>query len=230
MAHAVGALVWVDAVHYGPHGPIDVQALDVDYLVCSSYKFFGPHLGILYGKEHLLERLRPYQLRPAPHTVPEKFETGTKNHECIAGLVATLDYLTELGRRHVGLAASSSQREALSAAMTAIREYEKTLSVALLDGLQTVPGLRIYGITDPSRLDERVPTFCFTVEGQDTVEVGRKLGERGIFAWTGNYYALDIMERLGLEGKGGALRVGAVHYNTAGDIEQLVAALLEIAG
>ncbi|MDQ3707373.1 MAG: cysteine desulfurase-like protein [Chloroflexota bacterium] len=230
MAHSVGALVWVDAVHYGPHGPIDVQALDVDYLACSSYKFFGPHLGILYGKEHLLERLRPYQLRPAPHTVPEKFETGTKNHECIAGLVATLDYLEELGRRMGGLAAGCGQREALSAAMHGIREYEKTFTVALLDGLQSVPGLRVYGITDPTRLDERVPTFCFTIEGHDTPEIGRKLGERGIFAWTGNYYALDIMERLGLEGKGGAVRVGAVHYNTAGDIEQLVAALQEIAG
>ncbi|HEX8217931.1 MAG TPA: cysteine desulfurase-like protein [Chloroflexia bacterium] len=230
MAHAVGALVWVDAVHYGPHGPIDVQALDVDYLVCSSYKFFGPHLGILYGKEHLLEKLRPYQLRPAPHTVPEKFETGTKNHECIAGLTATLSYLEELGRRTSGLGTAGGQREALAAAMTGIREYEKGLGAALMEGLLGVPGLRIYGITDPDRADERVPTFCFTIDGQATPEIGRKLGERGIFAWTGNYYALDIMERLGLEGKGGGVRVGAVHYNTPGDIEHLVAALHEIAG
>ncbi|HEY0069360.1 MAG TPA: cysteine desulfurase-like protein [Chloroflexia bacterium] len=230
LAHAVGALVWVDAVHYGPHGPIDVQALDIDYLVCSSYKFFGPHLGILYGKEHLLERLRPYQLRPAPHTVPEKFETGTKNHECLAGLIGTLNYLEKLGRRTGNLAAERPQQEALAAAMSEIREYEQTLSAALLSGLQSVPGLRIYGITDPTRFDERVPTFCFTIDGHGTPEIGRELGERGIFAWTGNYYAVDIMERLGLEGKGGGVRVGAVHYNTSGEIERLVGALHEIAG
>lgn len=228
MAHSTGALVWVDAVHYGPHGPIDAQALDVDYLVCSSYKFFGPHLGILYGKEHLLERLRPYQLRPAPHTVPEKFETGTKNHECIAGLVATLNYLEELGRRTAGMA-GCGRREALSAAMSGIREYEKTLSAALLEGLQSVPGLRIYGVTDADRLDERVPTFSFTIDGHGTPEIGRRLGELGIFAWTGNYYALDIMERLGLEGKGGAVRVGAVHYNTPEEIARFVEALQQIA-
>lgn len=230
MTHAVDALVWVDAVHYGPHGPIDVQALDIDYLVCSSYKFFGPHLGILYGKEHLLERLRPYQLRPAPHTVPEKFETGTKNHECIAGLSATLNYLEELGRRMGDLSATCPQQEALAAAMFGIGEYEKGLSAALLSGLQSIPGVRIYGNTDPTRLHERVPTFCFTIDGHSTPEIGRNLGERGIFAWTGNYYAVDIMERLGLEGKGGGVRVGAVHYNTASDIERLVGALHEITG
>ena len=230
MAHAVGALVWVDAVHYGPHGPIDVQALDVDYLVCSSYKFFGPHQGILYGKEALLEKLQPYQLRPAPHTVPEKFETGTKNHECLAGLVATLDYLEKLGRKACRLSPEVEQREALHAAMHTVREYEKGLSLALLEGLESVPGLRIYGITDRSRLDERVPTFCFTIEGQATPEIGLRLGERGIFAWTGNYYALEIMDRLGLEGKGGAVRIGAVHYNTVEEVDRLVRTLHEIVG
>lgn len=234
MAHGVGALVCIDAVHYGPHGPIDVTALDVDFLVCSAYKFFGPHLGILYGKEHLLERLVPYQLRPAPHNVPDKFENGTKNHECLAGLVGTLGYLAELGERISGTQGkgdetrSMTQRDALHAAMTGIREYEKTLSLAMLEGLQSVPGLRIYGITDVGRIDERVPTFCFTIEGRNTSELGHQLAERGIFAWTGNYYALDIMEQLGLESKGGGVRVGPVHYNTLDDISRLISALHEI--
>lgn len=242
MAHGVGALVCIDAVHYGPHGPIDVTALDVDFLLCSAYKFFGPHLGILYGKEHLFERLVPYQLRPASHDVPDKFENGTKNHECLAGLVGTLGYLAELGERisvpqegrdkagSMGSMGSMSQRDALHAAMKGIREYEKTLSLAMLEGLQSVPGLRIYGITDAGRIDARVPTFCFTVAGHATQELGKMLAERGIFAWTGNYYALDIMEQLGLEGKGGGVRVGAVHYNTLDDISRLVSALHGIAG
>lgn len=223
MAHEAGALVWIDAVHYGPHGGIDVQALGVDFLVCSAYKFFGPHMGILYGKEPLLERLRPYQLRPAPHTVPDKFETGTKNHEGIAGLVGTLKYLSKLGGGKV------ISRQALVHAMERIRAYELSLSAALLEGLSSVPGLRLYGITDPSRLHERVPTYAFNLVGRTAPDVGRALGSEGIFAWTGNYYALDIMQRLGLEGKGGAVRVGAVHYNTPDDIDRLVSALKQIA-
>ncbi|MDQ6693592.1 MAG: cysteine desulfurase-like protein, partial [Chloroflexota bacterium] len=225
MAHSAGALLWVDAVHYGPHGPIDVQELDVDFLVCSSYKFFGPHLGILYGKLALLDELRPYQLRPAPHTAPEKFESGTKNHECLAGLVATLDYLAELGRTGSGEPGAEPKRDSLRRAMNSIRDYEQGLSAAMLEGLQSVPGLKVYGITDTARLAERVPTFAFTIDGHATEEIGAALGASGIFAWTGNYYALDIMEKLGLEGRGGAVRVGAVHYNRVDEIERLVVAL-----
>jgi cysteine desulfurase family protein (TIGR01976 family) len=229
-AHEAGALIWVDAVHYGPHGPIDVQAWDVDFLVCSAYKFFGPHVGILYGREELLERLTPYQVRPAPQTVPEKFETGTKNHECLAGLAATLDYLAELGRRtRADAGGATPPRAALRQAMTAIRAYEQTLSAALLAGLGRVPGLQVYGITDPARLDERVPTFAFTLDGHTPLAVAEALAAAGIFAWTGNYYALEIMERLGLEGQGGAVRVGAVHYNTLDEIDRLIATLREIA-
>jgi len=229
LVHEAGAWLWVDAVHYGPHGPIDVQALDVDFLVCSAYKFFGPHLGILYGRQALLEELSPYQLRPAPHTVPEKFETGTKNHECLAGLVGTLDYLSELGRRQPGLA-DAAPAAALPAAMTAIRAYEQTLSAAIIRGLATVPGLRLYGIGDPDRVAERVTTFAFTLDGHATPDVGRALASAGIFAWTGNYYALDIMERLGLEGHGGAVRIGAVHYNTLAEVDRLIHTLRGIAG
>ena len=230
LAHAAGALIWVDAVHYGPHGPINVQAWDVDFLVCSAYKFFGPHLGILYGRADLLEGLTAYQVRPAPQTAPEKFETGTKNHECLAGLAATLDYLAELGRRTLpDGGAGVPQRAALRQAMTAIRAYEQTLSAALLDGLERVRGLRVYGITDPARLEARVPTFAFTLDGHAPLAVAEALGAAGIFAWTGNYYALEIMERLGLEGQGGAVRVGAVHYNTLGEIDRLIMTLREIA-
>jgi cysteine desulfurase family protein (TIGR01976 family) len=226
MAHAVGAWVWVDAVHYAPHGPLDVQALGLDFLVCSAYKFFGPHLGILWGRAELLDQIRPYHVRPAPQTTPDKFEPGTKNHECLAGLVGTLTYLAALGESPTD---GPPTRAALTGAMTTIRAYETTLSRALLDGFGTVPGLRIHGISDPARLHERVPTYALTMDGVETPALGEALGAAGIFAWTGNYYALDIMERLGLEGRGGALRIGAVHYNTLDEIDRLIATLTRIA-
>ncbi|MDQ2806387.1 MAG: cysteine desulfurase-like protein [Chloroflexota bacterium] len=226
LVHAAGALLWVDAVHYGPHGPLDVQALGADYLVCSAYKFFGPHVGIAWGRADLLAALRPYKVRPAADTVPDRFENGTKNHECLAGLVGTLAYLADLGRH--AAAADLAPQAALQAAMTAVRRHETGLSRALLTGLATVPGLRIYGISDPARLAERVPTVAFTLDGHDTTAVGRALAAAGIFAWTGNYYALEIMQRLGLEGHGGAVRIGAVHYNTPAEITRLVETLHRI--
>ena len=234
MAHAVGAWVWVDAVHYPPHGPLDVQALGADFLVCSAYKFFGPHLGILWGRAALLDQIRPYHVRPAPQTTPDKFEPGTKNHECLAGLLGTLAYLAAAGEREgdeapASSAATAPTRAALLQTMTTICAYETTLSRALLDGFGTVPGLRIYGITDPARLQERVPTFALTLDGIETPALGDALAAAGIFAWTGNYYALDIMERLGLEGRGGALRIGAVHYNTLDEVDRLIATLTRIA-
>ncbi|MEO8285505.1 MAG: cysteine desulfurase-like protein [Chloroflexota bacterium] len=227
MAHAVGARLWVDAVHYGPHGPIDVQALDIDYLVCSAYKFFGPHIGIFYGKADLLEELNSYHLRPAPHNVPERFETGTKNHECLAGLNGTFDYLIALANRQTSAPSldDTDLRTSLLQAMTSIRAHEATLSAAMLEGLATVPRLRIYGITDPARLHERVPTFAINLEGMSATAVSEALGAKGIFSWSGNYYALDIMERLGLQDTGGAVRVGAVHYNTLNEIDRLVETL-----
>lgn len=226
MAHDAGALIWVDAVHYGPHGPIDVQALDVDFLVCSAYKFFGPHLGIFYGKADLLEALNSYHLRPAPHNVPERFETGTKNHECLAGLNGTFSYLSELGGGEPS--AVSFQPSAIRTAMSSIRAYEATLSAALLEGFATIPGLHIFGISDPARISERVPTFAINLDGIPAPETATALAQHGIFTWYGNYYALDIMERLGLEGKGGAVRVGAVHYNTLNEVDRLIEALKAI--
>lgn len=233
MAHQVGALVWVDAVHAGPHLPIDVQALGVDFLICSAYKFFGPHLGILWGRGELLDAIRPYQVRPAPQQAPEKYETGTKNHECLAGLLATLSYIADLGRTTGGNRAELGEtgtitKAALSAAMRATLQYERGVSAALLDGFAAVPGLHVYGITDKSRLDERVPTFIFNIDGIATADLNKALADNGVFAWDGNYYALEIMNKLGLEGKGGALRVGAVHYNTPEDVDRLISTLQRI--
>jgi cysteine desulfurase family protein (TIGR01976 family) len=230
-AHAAGARVWVDAVHLAPHRPIDVRALDIDYLVCSAYKFFGPHLGILWGKHELLEALPARRIRPAPSSAPEKFETGTKNHEGLAGLVGALEYLGALGTAPghgvpfgAGLPELAAARASLHAAMTAIAGYEAQLSRALLDGLASIRGLRLYGVADPGELAWRVPTFGFTLAGIDNLGAARRLGERGIFVWAGHHYALTLMERLGL-GEAGVIRVGAVHYNTGEDIERLLDAL-----
>src|SRR5438445_8739831 len=151
-AHAAGAWLWVDAVHYGPHGPIDVRAIDCDFLVCSSYKFFGPHQGILYGRRALLQRLRPYKVRPASDEGPSRWETGTQNHECLAGLLGAFEYLADLG------GSEQMARPALEAAMHRIQAHERALAARLIDGLQQIDGVQIYGITDAERLDRRAPT------------------------------------------------------------------------
>ncbi|RAQ94888.1 cysteine desulfurase-like protein [Thermogemmatispora tikiterensis] len=238
LAHAVGALVWIDAVQYAPHGPIDVQALDADFLVCSAYKFFGPHLGILYGKREQLERFPAYKVRPASNAVPDRWETGTQNHEGLAGLLGAIDYLTLLGEEqaaHYGndpaLQSYAGRRHTLKVAMRAISDYEHQLSAQLLRGLREIQGLRIYGIsgTTPEELAQRVPTVACTIDGRHPRELAVALGERGIFAWDGNYYALGLMERLGLEGRGGALRLGLCHYNTSAEIERVLGVLEELA-
>jgi cysteine desulfurase family protein (TIGR01976 family) len=216
MAHAVGALAYIDAVQYAPHGPIDVQALACDFLVCSAYKFFGPHVGVLYGKLDLLDRLSAYKVRPADDRPPYKFETGTLNHEGIAGTRAAVEYLAQLA------GVGGTRRERIIAGMTAIKEYEQALSAQLVTGLQQIKGLKIWGITDPARLDRRVPTVSFTLEGHSPRKIAEYLGQHGIFVWDGNYYALAVMERLGLEPQGGMLRVGPVHYNTTGEIDRLL--------
>jgi cysteine desulfurase family protein (TIGR01976 family) len=225
LAHRAGALVWVDAVHSAPHVPLDVHALGADFLVCSAYKFFGPHLGILWGRAELLEQVRAYQVRPAPQTSPEKLETGTKNHECLAGLVGTLEYLRELGRR-AGAPAGDARGELLSA-LGAIQRHELDLSLALSEGLASVPGLRLYGIGDRSRFAERVPTFSFTIDGLASAEISERLAAQSIYSWAGNYYAFLLMQRLGLAG--GAVRVGAVHYNTVREVERLLEVLRGLA-
>lgn len=234
-AKEAGALSFVDAVQYAPHGPIDVQALGCDFLACSPYKFFGPHLGVLYGRLPLLEQLAAYKVRPADDEPPGKWETGTQSHEAIAGLLGTLDYLTALGTAHEGEYADqfpgmSGRRLALHCAMAVIRDYERGLAARLIAGLQTIPGLRVYGLTAPEDLSRRVPTVAVTSERMGPRELAEQLAARGIFTWDGNYYAINLMERLGLEETGGALRIGLAHYNTAAEVDRLLAALREILG
>jgi cysteine desulfurase family protein (TIGR01976 family) len=223
LAHAVGAVACIDAVHYAPHGPIDVRKLDCDFLVCSPYKFFGPHSGVLYGKpEHLL-RLRPYKVRPATESLPGRWETGTQNHEGMAGVAAAVEYLADLGRRHKPDA--GGRRAALLAAYEALRAYERTLLERLVPALLEIPGLTFYGIAEPARFGQRVPTVAVRIAGRSPRQLAAYLGERGMFTWDGNYYALNLSERLGVEADGGMLRIGLVHYNTAEEVSRLIGAL-----
>ncbi|MCZ7548336.1 MAG: cysteine desulfurase-like protein [Anaerolineales bacterium] len=236
MAKEAGALVYIDAVQYAPHGPIDVQDIGCDFLVCSSYKFFGPHAAALYGRYDLLEELKAYKVRPASNNPPGKFETGTQNHEGIAGALGALEYFEWLGNQFGGAAAESlresgfsGRRLALKQAMTAIRSYEYEMSRALLVAVASVPGTRIYGITDSKSLDQRVPTVSFTLEGKHPRAVAEALGREGFYVWDGNYYALAVTERLGVEASGGMVRVGAAHYNTMDEVNRLQETLAKIA-
>jgi selenocysteine lyase/cysteine desulfurase len=227
MAHAAGALVYVDAVQYAPHGPIDVQEVGCDFLVSSAYKFFGPHAGILYGRHDLLEELFAYKVRPAPNHLPGKFETGTQNHEGIAGVLGAIEYLEWIGKvfgqDQVEKYAErfDGRRLHLKQGMAAIRAYEYEISRAVLSALQDIPGLHVYGLAEVKRLEERVPTYSFTLEGWHPRQLAEKLASYGIYVWDGNYYALAVTERLGLEDKGGMLRVGPVHYNTLEEVARL---------
>jgi cysteine desulfurase family protein (TIGR01976 family) len=233
-AHDAGALVYVDAVQYAPHGPIDVQRLGVDFLVCSAYKFFGPHLGILYGRYDLLESLPAYKVRPAPALPPDKFETGTGNFEHIAGLLGTLEYFEWLGNtfgeEYYELLSGDykERRLALKQGMNVMRAYELGLSREMLDSFQSIPGNHLYGITDPNKFDQRVPTFSMTIDGWTVEQLAKKLGERNIYTWNGNFYALEISKKLGLQSTGGMLRIGASHYNTIQEIKQTGEALRDI--
>ena len=227
LAHQKGALAYIDAVHYAPHGPIDVRALDCDFLVCSSYKFFGPHMGILYGKREHLQRLQPYKLRANTNAVPNRWEWGTLNHECIAGIAACVEYLADLGRQVDP--SVSTRRAALLAAYGAIQRHERGLVETLIRGLLALPGLKFYGISDVAMLDRRCPTVAVRIAGHTPLELATRLGDRGIFTWDGNYYALNLTERLDVEKDGGFLRIGLAHYNTAAEVERLLQALREIA-
>ncbi len=236
MAKEAGALVYIDAVQYAPHGPIDVQNIGCDFLVCSAYKYFGPHVGALYGKLELLEGLKAYKVRPAPDDPPGKWMTGTQNHEGIAGVLGALEYFEWLADQFAGTQKEgfieegfTGRRLNLKAAMTAIRAYEFELSRALIEAIETVPGTHIHGITDMKRLDERVPTVSFTWEGRHPLEIAEALGNAGFYVWDGNYYALAVTERLGVEASGGMVRVGAVHYNTLDEIARFGQALGKIA-
>jgi cysteine desulfurase family protein (TIGR01976 family) len=226
LARDAGALIFIDAVHYAPHGPIDVRALDCDFLVCSTYKFFGPHMGVLYSKREHLKRLQPYKLRALSNEIPMRWEWGTLNHECIAGISACVEYLADLGR-HVE-PALSTRRAALMAAYQVIQNHERSLAERLAGGLLEIPGLKLYGISDPKRFAQRCPTFAVRIEGHTPLQLATKLGERGFFTWDGNYYAINLSERLGVEQGGGFLRIGLAHYNTAEEVDRFLATLKEI--
>ncbi|MGQ9839457.1 MAG: cysteine desulfurase-like protein [Anaerolineae bacterium] len=234
MAHQVGAWLWVDAVHYLPHGPVDVQALDCDFLVCSPYKFFGPHAGVVWGRYELLERLPAYKVRPAGDLPPDKFETGTQNHEAQAGVLAAVEYLAELGETFgSGFAGQfpgfTGRRLALKQALAAIQAYERTLFERFVAGLLTIPGLSFYGIRDFARFDQRTPTAAFRLAGHSPQAVAEHLAERGVYVWAGNFYAVAVTEALGLEESGGVVRAGLVHYNTAEEVDYCLACLRELA-
>lgn len=227
-AHAVGAIAYVDAVHAAPHLPIDVLALGADLLACSPYKFFAPHLGALYGRRELLERLAAYRVRPASEALPGKWETGTQNHEALAGLLGTFGYLEMVGTAYGAASATDDRRAKLRAAMAAIRVHERDLSAGTLDRLEGVAGLRIHGITDRSRLDERVPTFSVSLDGHHPRAIAEHLARRGISTWDGDFYAWELVRAMGLDEGGGLLRVGLVHYNTLDEVDRLVEALAEL--
>jgi cysteine desulfurase family protein (TIGR01976 family) len=240
LAHAAGALAYIDAVHYGPHGLIDVAALDCDFLACSTYKFFGPHMGVLFGKREHLKRMRPYKVRPNTNAIPNCWEWGTLNHECIAGIAACVEYLADLGRRalesygdgRLGRPSSEARqvtrRTVIEAAYQAIHEHERALLEKMIAGLLEIPRLKIYGITDPARFQERCATLAVRIDGRTPLELATKLGERGFFTWDGNYYALNLTEHLDVEKSGGFLRIGLVHYNTIDEVDRLLAVLRQI--
>jgi len=228
LARQAGALSYIDAVHYAPHGPIDVRALDCDFLVCSTYKFFGPHMGVLYGKREHLKRLHPYKVRPNTDNIPNCWEWGTLNHECIAGIKACVDYWEELGRRVKP--AVTTRRAAILAAHEAIHGHERKMMEKMIAGLLAIPSLKLYGISDPRRFENRCATIVVRIEGHTPLELATKLAERGFFTWDGNYYALNLTEQLDIERLGGFLRIGLVHYNTMEEVERLLAALREIVG
>ncbi len=227
-AREAGALTFVDAVQYAPHGLIDVQALGCDFLACSSYKFFGPHSGQLFGKREHLRRLQAYRVRPTGEELPDKWETGTQNHEAMAGVTAAIDYLARLGVEYGAAAAADNRRQKLSAAWTVIQAYERMLIERLITGLLNLPGIRIYGLTAPADWDRRVATVAVRRRGVTPARLAQALADENIFAWNGNFYALAASERMGVEASGGWLRLGLVHYNTMEEVDHCLR-LLEAA-
>jgi len=218
-AHAVGALTYVDAVHYSPHGLVDVAALGTDFLAASSYKFFGPHTGCLYGRREVLESVEAYKIRPAPDVPPDKWETGTQSFESLAGVAAAVDYLASLGT-------GATRRSQLRSTMATIGEFERSLSERFLSGIADISGVTLYGRSVP---DGRTPTFAVSVDGIHPDAVAKTLGDQGIFVWSGDYYAVEVMRRLGVADQGGLVRIGFAHYNTAEEVDRVVTALGELA-
>ncbi len=229
-AHAAGAWTYIDAVQSAPHVSTDVQALDCDFLACSAYKFFGPHQGILWGRRELLESLEAYKLRAAYDTLPWKFETGTQSHEGMAGTAAAVDYFAMIGESMASEEQGrypqfEGRRRYVHAAMDCLFEYEKTLADSLIAGLESLPGVTVHGVTDPGASDRRVPTVAFSHASMRPEAIADALAKRNIFVWSGHNYAVEVVKALGLQDRGGVVRVGPVHYNSHAEIEMLIEAL-----
>ena len=230
MAKSANAWTYIDAVQSVPHVSTDVQDLDCDFLVCSAYKFFGPHQGILYGRREIMQQLRPYKVRPAPDETPGAYETGTQSHEGAAGVAAAVDHFAWIGETmakdyYARNAGFSGRRQSVHAAMNFLLDYEATLALHLIEGLQQLPGVRIQGISDPDAMSRRVPTVSFTVSGDSPDRIAKALAGENIFVWSGHNYALEAATVLGILDRGGAVRVGPVHYNTVEEIDELLNAL-----
>ena len=221
IAHAAGALVFFDAVHFAPHRPIDAAAWDADFVACSAYKFFGPHVGVLWGRRGLLEELPAYKVRPASDEIPDRWMTGTQSHEGIAGTLAAVDYIASLGDWN---GEDTTRRASLLRAYCAIIEHEESLAHRFLAGLAELPHIRVWGITDPQRIGERVPTLSISHAQHSPAELATRLAREGIFSWDGNFYAQPLTEALGVEPRG-LVRLGLLHYNTAEEIDRTVKAL-----
>ncbi|XZE21291.1 cysteine desulfurase-like protein [Pirellulaceae bacterium SH449] len=228
IAHQYGSEVYVDAVHWAPHRLIDVREWDVDYCVCSAYKFFGPHVGMFWGRKKRLEDLIPYKLRASPAIGPGKWMTGTQNFAAISGVRAAIDYMASIGDEPTDVVVSVSRRERLKRSFELIESYELGLLTRLIAGLKAIDGITVFGITDEDRFGQRVPTVVFDVAKAPSAEVAKKLGEAGIFCWHGHYYAIDICEALGQSGRG-MVRVGILHTNTSAEIDRLLEELRAIA-
>ena len=227
MVHSVGAELFVDAVHYAPHRSVDVSEWNCDYLVCSAYKFFGPHIGVLYGRPERMMQLNPYKLRPAPDSLPVRWMTGTQNHACIAGAAAAVEYIASLSESSTtspveaspGTTSVSSLRAKLVDAMNQIQNHEMQLVQRLIAGLQSISGVQIFGIVEEARMSERAPTVAFRLDSMKSIDVAQRLGDEGVFVWHGNYYALPLTTALGTE-PDGMVRIGCMHYNTQEEIDR----------
>ena len=234
-ARDAGALTYVDAVQFAPHGPIDVQDLGVDFLACSPYKFFGPHQGVLWGREKVLEQLHPYKLRPASDAPGEKFETGTLSFEGIAGTLGAVEYLDDIGTTYADPAAAQyahlrDRTARIHAALDYLGAYELDITRQLIAGLDSLPGVTVHGITNANLFHLRVPTVSITVDGHHPEALAEALAQQNIFVWSGHNYALEPVRRLGLLDKGGVLRIGPAHYNTADEIDRFLESLDELIG
>lgn len=229
MVHSVGAELFVDAVHYAPHRSVDVSEWNCDYLVCSAYKFFGPHIGVLYGRPERMMQLNPYKLRPAPDSLPVRWMTGTQNHACIAGAAAAVEYIASLSDSSTTSpvaatqvsASATSLRAKLVDAMNQIQNHEMQLVQRLIAGLQSISGVQIFGIVEAARMSERAPTVAFRLDSMKSIDVAERLGDEGVFVWHGNYYALPLTTALGTE-PDGMVRIGCMHYNTQEEIDRTI--------